>query len=224
MLSWENAVHFKVMRAKSANRILSVLFGSLLSLSLQIQPAAATPITGTPSSGLSNPSTVIDFEEGAIAAQSSITTDFTGVTFGSGFALFDGGAVVDNNLTGRILFSDNNFFPPVYSMLFDENVLAAGFHFIANEDTTTTFQAFLSGSLVDQFALVADRSRGEDNFFGFEGILLDEIRFSITEVGFVLDNLQFVTAVPLPATLPLYGTGLAIMGFIGWRRKHSVAK
>jgi len=29
-----------------------------------------------------------------------------------------------------------------------------------------------------------------------------------------------VGAVPLPAALPLFGTGLAIMGFIGWRRKR----
>ncbi|OUR77841.1 hypothetical protein A9Q83_10030 [Alphaproteobacteria bacterium 46_93_T64] len=29
-----------------------------------------------------------------------------------------------------------------------------------------------------------------------------------------------VTAVPLPAAFPLYGAGLAVMGFIGWRRKR----
>lgn len=28
-----------------------------------------------------------------------------------------------------------------------------------------------------------------------------------------------VSAVPVPAALPLFGTGLAIMGFLGWRRK-----
>ena len=28
------------------------------------------------------------------------------------------------------------------------------------------------------------------------------------------------SAVPLPAALPLYGAGLAFMGFIGWRRKR----
>jgi len=30
-----------------------------------------------------------------------------------------------------------------------------------------------------------------------------------------------VSVVPLPAALPLYGAGLAVMGFIGWRRKKS---
>ena len=29
-----------------------------------------------------------------------------------------------------------------------------------------------------------------------------------------------VSVVPLPAALPLYGTGLAIMGFIGWRKRR----
>ena len=30
-----------------------------------------------------------------------------------------------------------------------------------------------------------------------------------------------VSAVPLPAALPLYGAGLAVMAFIGWRRKRN---
>lgn len=29
-----------------------------------------------------------------------------------------------------------------------------------------------------------------------------------------------VSAVPLPAGLPLYGAGLAVMGFVGWRRRR----
>lgn len=29
-----------------------------------------------------------------------------------------------------------------------------------------------------------------------------------------------VSPIPLPAALPLFGTGLAIMGFIGWRRRR----
>ncbi len=32
-----------------------------------------------------------------------------------------------------------------------------------------------------------------------------------------------VSVVPLPAALPLYGTGLAVMGLIGWRRKKKLA-
>ena len=32
-----------------------------------------------------------------------------------------------------------------------------------------------------------------------------------------------VSNVPLPSALPLFGTGLAIMGFVGWRRKRKTA-
>ena len=32
-----------------------------------------------------------------------------------------------------------------------------------------------------------------------------------------------VSSIPLPAALPLYGAGLAVMGFIGWRRRRKAA-
>lgn len=32
-----------------------------------------------------------------------------------------------------------------------------------------------------------------------------------------------VSAVPVPAALPLFGTGLAVMGFVGWRRKQKTS-
>ena len=32
-----------------------------------------------------------------------------------------------------------------------------------------------------------------------------------------------LVVIPLPAALPLYGTGLAVMGLIGWRRKRKAA-
>jgi len=31
-----------------------------------------------------------------------------------------------------------------------------------------------------------------------------------------------VSQVPLPASLPLFGTGLALMGFFGWRKKKKI--
>ncbi len=36
---------------------------------------------------------------------------------------------------------------------------------------------------------------------------------------FVFDDLT-PSSVPVPAALPLFGTGLALMGFVGWRRKR----
>jgi hypothetical protein len=34
---------------------------------------------------------------------------------------------------------------------------------------------------------------------------------------------QELGAVPLPAALPLFGSGLALIGFVGWRRKRKNA-
>lgn len=39
----------------------------------------------------------------------------------------------------------------------------------------------------------------------------------------VIGDLQQVNPVPLPAALPLFGTGLAALSFIGWRRKRKAA-
>ena len=36
-------------------------------------------------------------------------------------------------------------------------------------------------------------------------------------------NVSVVPAVPVPAALPLFGTGLAVLGLIGWRRKRKTA-
>jgi len=44
----------------------------------------------------------------------------------------------------------------------------------------------------------------------------DNVRLRLT-LGFESTAPQVV---PLPAALPLYGSGLAIIGFIGWRRKR----
>lgn len=50
----------------------------------------------------------------------------------------------------------------------------------------------------------------------------DKIIFKSSGDAFEYANLQ-VTAVPLPAALPLYGAGIAVLGFMGWRRRQKIA-
>ncbi|MFK5980999.1 MAG: hypothetical protein QM488_19180 [Rhizobiaceae bacterium] len=50
---------------------------------------------------------------------------------------------------------------------------------------------------------------------------------SIDSIEFGYDGHQFYiggasAVVPIPAALPLFGTGLALMGFLGWRRKQKL--
>ena len=52
--------------------------------------------------------------------------------------------------------------------------------------------------------------------------IFDEVRFTSGSNAFEYANLT-VSAVPLPAALPLYGAGLALIGFIGWRKRRKAA-
>ena len=75
--------------------------------------------------------------------------------------------------------------------------------------------------IADALALNLLTLRLETNSF-------DTIRFaSLENSNFSAASLNInftpLSVVPLPAALPLYGTGLALMGFIGWRRKQRKA-
>jgi len=50
----------------------------------------------------------------------------------------------------------------------------------------------------------------------------DQLIIKSSSNAFEYANLQ-VSAVPLPAALPLYGAGIAVLGFMGWRRRQKAA-
>ncbi|MCC3303800.1 VPLPA-CTERM sorting domain-containing protein [Sneathiella sp. HT1-7] len=52
--------------------------------------------------------------------------------------------------------------------------------------------------------------------------VFDEVRFTSGSNAFEYANMT-VSAVPLPAALPLYGAGLAVLGFFGWRKRRKSA-
>ena len=57
-------------------------------------------------------------------------------------------------------------------------------------------------------------------------LALGTLRIGIHVQGFAGEGSESfvnVSPIPLPAALPLFGTGLGIMGFIGWRRKRRIA-
>ena len=53
-------------------------------------------------------------------------------------------------------------------------------------------------------------------------VLFDRIVFTSAGDSFEYANLQ-VSVVPLPAALPLYGAGVALLGFMGWRKRKNAA-
>lgn len=83
----------------------------------------------------------------------------------------------------------------------------------------------LAGGWVDLVATIVVLSGDSllGSVLGIE-LLNDGLIPGIAAVQVNFDNVrldfQAASVVPVPAALPLFGTGLAIMGFVGWRRKR----
>ncbi len=69
---------------------------------------------------------------------------------------------------------------------------------------------------------VAIPARGYANIDIIAAASFNRVVFESTRNAFEFANLQ-VSAVPLPAALPLYGAGVALLGFMGWRKRRNAA-
>lgn len=113
------------------------------------------------------------------------------------------------------------------SYVFDTGYYAVDFMW-GSVDTYNGLEFYYQGNWVD--ALHGDDAQlsSVSNGLGFivasimaTGVF-DEVRFTSGSNAFEYANLT-VSAVPLPAALPLYGAGLAALGFIGWRKRRKSA-
>ncbi|MEP1199263.1 VPLPA-CTERM sorting domain-containing protein [Tateyamaria sp.] len=182
---------------------------------------AATVINQT--SGLSDPDTLITFDEGALADGTSVSNQFDGVSFSAGIQI-NTVTYPFPNVPGRSL---RNFFPiaGTVSIFFDADLTDATFSMITNTGISS-FTALLDGQEVQTFRGLTTLN-STSNFFGFADILFDEIRIAVGgfNSAMLLDNLAYNVetppTVPLPASLPLMLGGLAAFGVMRVRRKNA---
>ncbi len=88
----------------------------------------------------------------------------------------------------------------------------------------TLGQSFFFGVLVGQigagdFFLIGTNFNGTANAAGVLKLFNWDSN-NYDNSGSIAADVNGLSVVPLPAALPLYGTGLAIIGFIGWHRKR----
>ncbi|WP_169543727.1 Npun_F0296 family exosortase-dependent surface protein [Sneathiella aquimaris] len=93
-------------------------------------------------------------------------------------------------------------------------------------DNYNTLAFYLNDVLVENFdvgAVLAAPGVGLSGMttatISIQDILFDEVVFGSAGNAFEYANLN-ISVVPLPAALPLYGAGVALLGFMGWRKRR----
>jgi hypothetical protein len=179
----------------------------------------ATPYQSA--SGLTSPSNTLSFSELGLAAGTSVTNQYA--AFGVDFVgLFQSSGYSFTNESGSTLtdFSGNCPCGPTFEIDFTTAVSDAVFSFVTNSGTST-IASFLGSTAVESASL----STSTNGYYaGFTGSLFN--RILITPGGgnsaAVIDNLQFNTAVPEPASLTLLGAGL--FGLVWLRHRQGLTK
>ncbi len=171
--------------------------------------------------GLSSPESTITFDEFGIGSGTSITSQYSslGVAFSPNLiqnAQMSYFPNIDAYNLGN--FSSNDVFDP-FNIEFLSAQTEAAFAFVTNTGTST-FSTYLNGALQETVSFVTNAST--PNWYIFSGYSFDTIKVDVG--GFnnamLLDNIQLGSAAPVPepATMLLFGTGLA--GLAGLRRRQ----
>ena len=109
-----------------------------------------------------------------------------------------------------------------YPLSASDNILAQPSVFVGSNSFTVTNGAMTAENFQAQFPIA--------NTLEFFALLLNSggpqfnaNRFGPTTNFLVLSTSATFSQVPLPAALPLFATGLAALGLLGWRRKKKAA-
>ncbi len=107
-----------------------------------------------------------------------------------------------------------------------DGVLALGDATHSNLIATASIPAanVLNDFSIDVSVFLAELVTAENRFAGFMFRLADETpsneKLTQFRTPMLIVSFQEPVPVPLPAALPLFGTGLGILGFLGWRRRR----
>jgi hypothetical protein len=153
--------------------------------------------------GLANPQQVVDFESVPLGPNQAVTSQFAafGLMFESAYANADLVSPFANISGNRI----GNFQAGVpalnsFAIHFAAPLMAAAWAHVTSNGTTSYFEAYLQGQLVDSANALTAMS-DPVNFYGFTGIVFDELRMRASgpvDAAFIMDNLQTVAATTLP--------------------------
>ncbi len=153
--------------------------------------------------GLANPQQVIDFDSIPLIDNQPVTNEFAslGLAFESAYANADTMSPFKNISGNRI----GNFQWGVsasdsFAIHFAAPVMAGAWAMATSDGATSYLEAYLQGKLVESAAVPTALS-DPINFYGFTGIVFDELRMRASggiDRALIIDNLQMVAASTLP--------------------------
>jgi len=182
-----------------------------------VTPARATFINST--TGISNPARTITFDEHVFPDRYLLTSEYQdlGVIFSTTLYYNSLPYPAPNQIPPQVEnFNTLGGLINPFSIKFTIPQTSAAFSLITNE-TTTNFIALLNNVEVDSGSTTTSLFQA-NNFFGFAGIIFDEIKVFVTGNDGVaaIDNIQ-LSKVPEPITLLfLFST---LTGLVGLARK-----
>jgi hypothetical protein len=166
------------------------------------------------STGIPSPVSTVTFDEHIFPRFTQVTTQYldVGLTF-TPRAWYDVILAELPNITGhRVGNSAVGELDDPMSVRFATPRTAAALALACNS-SNVTFTALLAGSVVESTTTTANTTTPE-NFYGFTGIVFDEVRISQQVLsgspGFIIDNIQLGAAVPGPAGVALAAFTLAL--------------
>lgn len=188
------------------------------SFAVALLAGVATRVDGAPiinNTGLASPDVTISFSEHVFPTGTLITNQYAdlGIEFAAGLYYDVQPDFFPEHFLANFSFQGAPAHNPD-SITFTAPVNGAAVALQSNPGTTT-FTALLNGVVVESFStgttlsVLPDLSHASD-FYGFSGILFDELKIENASGFFQIDDVQY-TAVPEPASIVLLGAGLATL-------------
>ena len=172
------------------------------------------------SSGLSSPQTTITFDEFSIPNNTVVTNQYQslGAIFTPNLYQTPQPSGGFPNISGGNL---GNFSPVIdpFFINFSLDQTDVAFAMVTNPGTST-FTSLLNSIIAESVSFATNTT--SPNWYVFNGAF-DQIRVDVggSNSSMLMDNLQLTNQVPEPATLALFGIGLAGLGFARKKRKSA---